>query len=342
MTSERVSYKSPTYFELSAPPQLDWRPYRDTRWLEYRRQWDQRAHNKQAGLFPLHMDIDPTNRCNLACAMCPRTYYLKSGRTEWAPDGRLGDMDFSHYEALIDQGVEAGLQSVKLNFLGEPLMHPRIADMVTLAAQAGLWVMINTNATLLTAKLSEDLLKAGLTDIFFSFDSPDPETYRSIRIGADYEKTLSNIQNFIEVKNRLGFNAVQTRASMVLPDGLPATNIEQVKSDYIKLFRNIGVAEIGFGLPTVMGLDYEKEYGIIEGFCCPDIFRRLFVFWDGPVSPCCGDWERRLIMGDSRRQDLKDIWHSEQYQNLRAAHVEGRYAEIGACRKCSVPYLSTR
>jgi hypothetical protein len=250
-------------------------------------------------------------------------------------------MDFGLYEKLIEEGVARGLKSIKLNFLGEPLLYPRLADMVRLAASCGLWVMMNTNATLLTEAKSAELLEAGLSDIFFSFDSPYETEYQAVRVGADYGRTLANIKGFMAVKESLGRREVQTRASMVLPEtGEPAA-LETVKADYIKLFRDMGVAEIGFGLPSVMGLDYEKEYGLFPGFVCPDIFRRMFVFWDGPVGPCCGDWERRLIMGDATAETLADIWRGPAYQRLRQAHTSGHYEQMAACRACSVPYLST-
>ncbi len=335
--TEEISYRSPTYYELAAPPELDWRPHRPQAWHDYRAAWEARPQTKDAGSFPLHLDIDPTSRCNLRCSMCPRTYLKDKG----APFP-LGDISFDFYARLITEGAANGLQSIKLNFLGEPLLYPRLPEMVALAAEKGLWVMLNTNATLLTEALGRDLLKAGLTDIFFSVDSPYPAEYEAVRVGANFNKTISNIAAFMELKTYLGKNALQTRASMVLPENSEAPDLARIKADYIKLFRNLGVAEIGFGLPSVMGFDYNAAYGLFPDFICPDLFRRMFVFWDGPVGPCCGDWERRLIMGNAHEKTIAEIWLDEPYLTLRAAHIEGNYGQIPACRTCSVPYLSTQ
>ena len=338
---EKPAYRSPTYYELAAPPELDWRPYRGPDYQAYRQAWADRAARREAGGFPLHLDVDPTNRCNLSCPLCPRTHYLRAGKRDWNPAGVWGDLDFALYGRLIEEGAGAGLKSVKLNFLGEPLLAPRLADMVRLAADRGLWVMLNTNATLLTRAKSEELLAAGLTDIFFSFDSPYPAEYEKARPGADFRRTLANIKGFVEVRERLGRREVQTRASMILPEETDPERLERTQADYIRLFRGLGVAEIGFGRPTRVGLDYEKAHGLVPGFVCPDLFRRLFVFWDGPAGPCCGDWERRLVMGRADRRPLGDIWLGDEYQKLRAAHASGRYDSVPACRACSVPYLST-
>jgi wyosine [tRNA(Phe)-imidazoG37] synthetase (radical SAM superfamily) len=332
-----ASYRSPTYYELPAPEELDWRPYRPESYREYRREWDRMGQEGQAGAYPLHLDIDPTNRCNLRCRMCPRTHYLEKGLSHWAPSG-LSDMGMGLYEKIISSSLGQGLRSVKLNFLGEPLLHPKLPEMVAIAAQAGLWVMINTNAVALSANLSRELLSAGLTDIFFSFDSPYREEYESIRVGADYGRVLGNIAAFMEAKESLGLKHVQTRASMVLEEG--NESLDEIKSDYIKLFRDLKVAEIGFGLPTVIGRDY-ASLPAPDHFVCPDLFRRMFVFNDGVCGPCCGDWERRLIVGDTNLAPISEIWNGPAYHSLRQAHLAGRYRDIPACRDCSVPYLST-
>jgi hypothetical protein len=330
------SYRSPTYYELHAPPELDWRPYRPPEYLEYRREWDRRGAEGDPGDFPLHLDVDPTNRCNLSCVMCPRTVFIQEGRSEWAPGG-LGDMDMGLYKGIIHECAGLGLKSVKLNFLGEPLLYPGIVEMVGVAAEAGLWVMLNTNAVLLDSRMSRELLRAGLTDIFFSFDSPYPAEYEAIRRGASYRRTLENIRGFMRAREEEGYLSVQTRASMVLPEN-PSSH-DAARRDYLRLFRDMGVAEIGFGLPTVVGRDY-AALPRPEGFRCPDLFRRLFVFHDGVAGPCCGDWERRLIVGDAKSSSIKDIWGSAAYRELRGAHLGGRHGDVAACRSCSVPYLS--
>jgi hypothetical protein len=251
-------------------------------------------------------------------------------------------MDFSLYEKLISEGAKNGLKSVKLNFLGEPLLYPRLRDMVALAADSGLWVMLNTNAVALTEKMSRDLLLAGLTDAFFSFDSPYPKEYEAIRVGADYGRVLANIARFMEIKDELGKKAVQTRASLVLPEDLPEglNSHETLKEDYVRIFRNLKVAEIGFGLPTVMGRDYESLNP--PSFRCPDLFRRIFVFQDGVYGPCCGDWTRGIPIGEAKDgRTLKEVWLGPEYEKLRAIHFRGAYREIPVCRSCATPYLST-
>ncbi|MFH1091224.1 MAG: radical SAM protein [Pseudomonadota bacterium] len=338
MNRGRISYRSPSYYEVATENKRSWRNFRDETYWEYRRLWEERPLKMDPGDFPLHVDVDTTNACNLRCTMCPRTHYLDTGRTAWAPKGKIGFIDFKLYQKIIDQAADGGAYSIKINWLGEPLLHPEVIEQVHYAHQRGLEVMMNTNATLLNREMSERLLEAGLADVFFSVDSPYPEVYEQTRVGARFEQVLGHIRTFIETQQRLGLYHVQTRVSMVIDPCRP--EIEKEKEDFKRLFLDLGLAEIGYGLLTDMKVDYRQEYGRIEGFVCRDIFHRLFVFLDGEIGPCCGHWERGFRLGNIKTDTLKNIWHNRSYQVLRETHAGGRYDRIPMCRACSVPWLS--
>lgn len=337
MSRDRITYRSPSYFEIANPKSSNWREYRDAGYWEYRRLWEERPANRDPGDFPIHLDLDPTNACNLKCTMCPRTHYLQTGNKKWAPGGRIGFMDDDLFRRVIDQAAAEGAYSIKLNYLGEPLLHPEVVGQVRYAHSRGLEVMMNTNATLLTEALSQRLILAGLDDIFFSVDSPYPREYERIRAGANFHKVIDNIRRFVQVKKRLGANHIQTRVSMVMNS---VDRADKTRRDFKRLFTGLGVDEIGFGLPTEMNVDYWREHGRTQGFVCRDPYHRMFVFWDGLIGPCCGEWERGYILGDARVDKLKDVWKSDMYKRLREAHEQGRYEDIPICRNCSVPWLS--
>jgi hypothetical protein len=114
---------------------------------------------------------------------------------------------------------------------------------------------------------------------------------------------------------------------------------DAVGRDYLRLFRDMGVAEIGFGLPTIVGRDY-AALPRPQGFRYPDLFRRLFAFHYGVAGPCSGDWERRLIAGDASISSIKDIRGMPACQAPGGAHLGGCHRDPSACRSCSVPWLS--
>ena len=49
----------------------------DARYLEYRRRWMENPKNFMVEDFPIHLDIEVTNRCNLKCTFCDKLPYLK-------------------------------------------------------------------------------------------------------------------------------------------------------------------------------------------------------------------------------------------------------------------------
>lgn len=323
---ERDIKPNATYGEVRRTAEkMDWEKARGADYWEYRRKWVEYPQRFFVSDFPLHLDIETTNACNLKCPMCPRNstaYRQKSGY-----------MDFAFYCRLISEGAENGLCSVKLNYLGEPLMHKDVVRQVQFAKKSGIIeVMLNTNATLLTEELSRRLLDAGLDSIFFSVDSPYREKYNRIRVGADFDAVIKNIINFVDIRNKGGYRHVQARVSMVVMDNDPE-ELEDFKKFWLEYVDLVGFGEY---------INHDFDYGskINPAFACAQPFQRMFVMWDGAVCPCCMDDKRNLVMGNAGSEALKVIWHNASYSRLREAMVEGRYYKIDLCRRCYVPWAN--
>jgi len=288
---------------------------------EYRRKWEENPKNHIVGDFPINIDFEVTNACNLKCKMCPRTENIENG-TFWD----IGYIDIDDYKNVIDEGMRWGLCAVKYNFMGEPLLHPDLVEMIKYAKQAGvLDVMFNTNAVLLTEEMSEALIDSGLDKIFFSFDSPYKKTYESIRVGAKFKEVLNNIVRF----NWIRGDKVKplTRVSMVM---LPEN--EDERNDFKALFSSI-VDVIAFieYIPIKKDRKPQEPKG---KYCCPQLWQRMVIHPDGGVSPCCGNFDRGLTMGNIFEQSVHDIWTGERYKTIRDLHTSGNYDKIPTCAEC--------
>ena len=102
-------------------------------------------------------------------------------------------------------GIALGVPSVKLNWRGEPLTHPRLPRLVDYAKRAGiLEVLINSNAVELSERKSRDLIEAGLDVLIYSFDGGTKETYEKIRIRGKFDVVTSNLRRLIELRDELG------------------------------------------------------------------------------------------------------------------------------------------
>lgn len=312
-------------WENSLPPE----------YWEYRRKWNEHPVDHVVEAFPVHLDIEATSNCNLLCTMCPRTDMINDG-TFW----KVKNFDFDLFTRLVDEGAANGLCSIKFNYLGEPLMNPRIVDMVRYAKEKGIIdVMFNTNATLLTEKTARQLIKAGLDKLFFSFDSPIREHYNEIRVNANYDKTLRNIRRFKEIRDEMGSIKPFTRVSMVR-----MKQNEHEWQAFKDLFDPIvdAVAYVDYMDHTSQSASGKMLVQIAPGkekkFCCPQLWQRMFVHPDGVVTVCCVDSARSLQVGNIHEKSPSEIWNGPEYQKLRELHATGRIDEIPACAGCPLAH----
>lgn len=324
------------YVEVKTSDHLrKWENSRPREYWEYRKKWEQNPQEQIVEEFPLHLDIEASKRCNLRCPMCPRTIKLERGE-----ELDEGDIDFDLFKKIVDQGAKEGLYSIKLSYLGEPLMNRELPKIVKYAKDKGIIdVMFNTNGALLTKDVSKELISAGLDKIFISFDSVDKEEFEKIRVGTTFDRVFENVKNLIKIRGELDSLNPIVRVSMTVMQ----ENQNEVL-DYIKLWAPI-VDLIGFGdyvnpqQKDVKG----KERSILErkkpkNFICAQLYQRLFVHWDGKIGLCCGDYDAELGLGNARENKIKDVWLGEKMQRIRELHKKGEWYKVPLCIKCDIPY----
>jgi|SRR3972149_11093306 len=316
-----------TFFTVQ-DPNLEWPKHRGSDYWEYRRKWSEYPQKMHTSNFPIHLDIETTNVCNLLCPHCPRTIQINEGRYV-----DIGTMSLEMYKKIIDEGEKEGLCSVKLNYLGEPLLDKYILERIKYSKDHGvIEVMINTNAMTLDEKMSHKILEAGIDSVYFSVDSINADNFNKIRVGADYKVVVDNIKKFIKIKNEGKYKHVQTRTSMVV---MPQ-NKNEVDA-YVKFWKPI-VGIVGLG----EWIEYTSSHGKYEqynpDFVCAQPFQRMFILWDGVCTPCCVDDGRGYILGDIKKNTVKEIWHGEAFTKMREAHIGGHYNDISICARCYLPY----
>lgn len=315
-----------TYHEIVYS--TEWEKSKTKEYWEYRRKWTEYPKNKFLSDFPLHLDIETTNVCNLKCPMCPRTILLS--KHEFSSQGYMSKEE---YKNIIDEAVENGVYSIKLNYLGEPLLHKDVVWQVEYAKKAGIIdVMMNSNGDLLTKELGEDLLKAGLDKLFISFDSISPDIYERQRKGTSLGKVINNLYEFLKLRNS-NYPNTHVRVSMVMykTDEWTA-QFEGLKA----MWKNL-VDAVGYGFYVERDYDHVETYPKVEGFYCEQLFQRMFLKYNGNVTVCCVDDQDEYIVGNWREEKLKDIWNSPAYKNIRKKHIEGNYMDINMCSKCYLP-----
>ncbi len=299
------------------------------RYRFYRLKWNYAPRLGYVCKFPIHLDIESTNTCNLKCIMCPHSNPGKEFKKS------LGFMNTILYKKIIDQGVKNGLCSIKLNWRGEPLIHPKIAEMIKYAKDNGIIeVQINTNGQLLNKSLSEKLISAGLDRIIFSIDGVKKETYEKIRVGGNYETLINNVKTFIMIRDQKKLKKPLVRIQFVKMD----CNRQEV-DDFISFWKpyadeitttNYTWREEGGELKLKQSFDYKGRLP------CPQIWQRITISWDGKATLCCRDWNLESPIGViNDKTTLKDIWNSKVLNDIRKLHKQKRLDEVPICKKCT-------
>ena len=177
---------------------------------------------------PVCLYLETTNRCNLLCTTCPRTY------EELEPPA---DMSWELFTSIVDQMPH--LQRAVLHGVGEPMLVKNLPRMVRYLKDRGTYVLFNTNGTVLNEKNGRALIDAGLDELRVSFDAANAESYRAIRGKNYFNRILKNVRAFRELQEREGHDNPRVSAWLT---GLRET-IEELP-DFVRVAAEIGVKEV--------------------------------------------------------------------------------------------------
>ena len=150
--------------------------------------------------FPSKLFVEVTTACNLKCAMCVK----QSG--EGIPDEY---MEMSVFRSLLP--VFPSLESLILNGVGEPLLHPLLEDFIGMARDRlppGGTIGFQTNGILLDGERALSLLSAGTDVICLSVDAEDPALFRSMREGGESEdvnRAALSLRRAMDIAGRESF-----------------------------------------------------------------------------------------------------------------------------------------
>jgi len=280
----------------------------------------------KAGMFPKKVQIEVTNICNARCVMCP----LKDMKR------KTGYMDFVLFKKIIDETSKYKLRRLILHVMGEPLLHPRIFEMIKYIKKKNpnQKVEFSTNASLLTKEITKEVIDSGLDIINLSIDATSKETYEKVRVGLNYKETMENIYSFLDT---VGASRKQKPLAKIQLIMLPENKDEWSKfekkwRDYAngKSYIDLYIKEMG---DWAGYLNKEKDISkkLFLKISCDAPFDSLDILWDGKVSFCCWDYDGKLVVGNVKEKTLKDIWNSEEINKFRKRFVKNNYKGIPLC-----------
>ncbi len=150
----------------------------------------------------IHFSV--TGRCDQACAGC--FYSARPGSAVTATDA-----PFDLFERVVRQASDARVFQMALGG-GEPLLHPRLLDMVRLARHNRIVPNLTTNGNLLTAEAAAALQEAGLGQVQISLNGASEETNAATR--PNFTAALGAIAACRAAGLRFGLNVLLTRSNL--------------------------------------------------------------------------------------------------------------------------------
>ncbi len=150
----------------------------------------------------IHFSV--TGRCDQACAGC--FYSARPGS-----DVEAADAPFSLFEKVVAEAGRVGVFQMALGG-GEPLLHPRIVEMVRLARQHGIVPNLTTNGNRLTRDVAAALKEAGLGQVQISLNGATEDTNQKTR--PNFQATMAAIEACREADLPWGPNFLVTRNNL--------------------------------------------------------------------------------------------------------------------------------
>jgi len=275
--------------------------------------------------------IEPTNRCNLNCTICFRRAYLKE----------VGDMDFPLFKRIA-RAIK-GAKLVCCQGGGEPLLHPRIFDMLNHLREVSNpeTIIMTTNATILDQEMARRLASSKLDALHVSIDGSDRETYERIR-GFDFNQVVENTRYFKSISQiRTVVTLTAMKENMESLVGMPRL-VKQIGAEELDVQYLLRWNPQMHSLRVVDGvcdryekiraetLEEAKRLGVEcvipqIGFMdrCDLPFRQVYYNFKGELAPCCVainvSLERSFtdINGDRIREWRRKVGQGEFFEECR-------------------------
>jgi len=296
--------------------------------------------------YPYMLQIEPTNRCNLKCPLCP------AGTNRLERERR--DLTLDEFKTIIDD-MQDYLLFLILWEWGEPFMHPQLPEIINYAHERDIKTLTSTNAHFLhDEEYLKRILQSGLTTLIVAIDSLEQEHYEVYRKKGNLFKALEGLKKLVRLKKELKSETLINLRMVIM---------KQNEHELPKI-RNFA-RQVGVDIFTVKtlnpscGLDsedsvlvptnpkyrrYEYKPGtferVREDTHCRKMWFMCSISANGDVIPCGYDYTCKLTVGNINEKPLSQIWNSEEARNLR----ERLYYQkdlIPICRECSINFKLT-
>jgi MoaA/NifB/PqqE/SkfB family radical SAM enzyme len=304
---------------------------------------------------PVCLYLETTNRCNLLCTTCPRTF------EQLEPEA---DMSWELFTTIVNQF--SSVKRVVLHGVGEPMLVKDLPQRIEYLKQRNIYVLFNTNGTLLNEANGERLLGTGLDELRVSLDAADSSVFQMVR-GRDMfdrivrnvtkfrrrqrvcetelprislwltglRETIGQLEAFVRLAHQMDVPEVYLQRLVFFdenPNGLAraesalfektTSHEEETIRRAEELARSLGVAFNASGA-TEPGTSIKRRREDQPWSLCRRPWTLMYFTATGRALPCCiapfsMHGYDSFTLGDATQQSLREIWNGDRYVNFRA------------------------
>ena len=266
--------------------------------------------------------IEITNNCNLKCKFCPETNRKKEF------------MNIENFEEIIKK-VYKYTKLVCLHVKGEPLLHPKLEEILKILEKYNLQTNITTNGTLIKEKLAILKKSKVVRQINFSIHSIIQNEKLDRKYLQDIFESVEELEHII-VSYRLWDlqtikeNDVNNEIIGEIEKHYNIQNLKEIlmKNEFFKIRENIFInQDIEFVWPNV------NNENIIEEGRCLALKEQIAILVDGTVVPCCLDNNGDIPLGNIFKEKLEDILYKKEALTIKKNFENGKIT-CKLCKTC--------
>ena len=279
--------------------------------------------------MPNKVFLEITNACNLSCSFCHGTRR------------KIRFMETDEFRRAATEARGFG-EYLYFHLMGEPLLHPMLGEILSIAGELGFKVILTTNGTLL-GRCEDVLLSSSalfkISISLHSFEANDRD--------ADFENYLNDCFSFCRAAANAGKIAVMRLWNIGGAEELNCDIISRMhlyfdrdeNAEWREIYSGYKIRDKVF-LEWGEKFDWPDEEGDVcsESHSCYGLRDQIGILSDGTVVPCCLDADGAIPLGNVLEQSLDDILASSRAVALKKSFEPRRITEK-LCQRCGYAKL---
>lgn len=308
--------------------------------------------------YPRYIELEVTTKCNLKCIMCEHTYWDEPSR----------DLTLEQFKNIVNQFPK--LKWIGVTGIGSSFLNKDFMEMLRYIKKRKVYVELFDSFNNLNENLIEEIVREGLIDrLISSIDGATKATYEGIRVGADFDKIITNLKCLVRIKEKYKTRFPEFSFHFIVSK----TNYKEMPQ-FVRLMHQITKGDMVGILFTKLLHTFNETKAIVLDELPQRIRQETlkvadqlgirvmwtkdlredkqpmrtctewtmpFIFSDGSVIPCCAgneankrEFQVKTRMGNIFEEDFRSIWNGKRFKGLRDKLHQGETPD--PCVDCAI------